>query len=568
MNNIISTRVSKKLPLIAVAAAALLLSFPATSFAQVATTTASSTVTVTIHKMLDGQPATALSANSTEFPLSAAWNAANLGAGSGQFSLSPSGFGGDPTPYQAITADMSLGASYSVGELTNGTQVGANCAAGKPFALVGYTTGDTYPSAATGTPTSTVPTFGNLTNDKHVLVWNTKCTAPAATTTTTGNLNVITTVSGGSATPSDFQIHVRSSSGTDILGSPQAGSLSGTMHSGLATGTYMVSATSGPANYQTTSSGDCDVAGNVVVMASTTKTCTLTNTFIGTTTPTTTPATGSLQVMHAIVGGTSTQSNFQIHVKRGGTDIGGSPFAALSTGFILSGLPTGLYVLSAAKPTNYQTIFTEDCDVAGNITVATSTTKSCTLTDTFVGTTTPTTTPPIVSSTTPQAQKQSVLNALLELRTSMLRDPSWNNDDHHDRFHPSHRGLLESAIANLRVSLSRQFWVDGSHLDDETGDPVFDHEQDAVLDLMQLMGDEGNTADDATLQNLIDQLMAADRILAETAIADAVAANGTPHNITKANSALTKGDTARANGRTLRAMWRYQQAWGFAVTSH
>jgi hypothetical protein len=47
-----------------------------------------------------------------------------------------------------------------------------------------------------------------------------------------------------------------------------------------------------------------------------------------------------------------------------------------------------------------------------------------------------------------------------------------------------------------------------------------------------------------------------------------VSAGGKAQTIVKANSALAKGDIARANDKTLRAMGRYQRAWGFAVTSH
>ena len=81
---------------------------------------------------------------------------------------------------------------------------------------------------------------------------------------------------GGTATASNWSIHVKSG-GSDVTGSPQAGSESGTSYT-LNGGPYNVSETGGPSGYTFTGfSGDCDSSGNVTVVAGQTKTCTLTN---------------------------------------------------------------------------------------------------------------------------------------------------------------------------------------------------------------------------------------------------------------------------------------------------
>ncbi len=140
-----------------------------------------SDVRVTIFKMIDGAIATANSAHNTDFPMSATWDADNIGAGTGEYALSELGYGGDSTPYRAQTTLMATGADYSTKELTTGAHVGANCAVGKHFALVGYTTGNNYGEAFAATPTTTAPNFKNLTMNKTVLVWNSDCEHPTPT---------------------------------------------------------------------------------------------------------------------------------------------------------------------------------------------------------------------------------------------------------------------------------------------------------------------------------------------------------------------------------------------------
>jgi len=144
----------------------------------VATTTA---VKVTILKYVNGVKATPESAQNSDFPMSATWDADNIGAGSGQFVLSAAGSGGNPTPYQAITVDMSTGADYSTHEITGGDVVGASCADSKPYALLGYSSGSSLDSAENSAPTSTAPSFTDLTNNQYVIVWNETCSLDPAT---------------------------------------------------------------------------------------------------------------------------------------------------------------------------------------------------------------------------------------------------------------------------------------------------------------------------------------------------------------------------------------------------
>src|SRR3989338_5371245 len=101
---------------------------------------------------------------------------------------------------------------------------------------------------------------------------------PSSPPAESGSLKVVKTVSGGTASPADFQIHVASGS-SDISGSPQAGSSSGTSYIGISPGTYTVSESGGPENYTASFSGDCDASGIAGVASGGAATCTITNTF-------------------------------------------------------------------------------------------------------------------------------------------------------------------------------------------------------------------------------------------------------------------------------------------------
>ena len=130
-------------------------------------------VTVTITKFIDGEQATSETADGLSFPMNATWNADNIGAGSGSYTL-------DPEDYQTQTVAMTHGADYSTSEDLTGENVGASCDAEEPYMLVGYTTGDTFEEAEGGTPSLTPPAFTDIQTDKHVIVWNEDCTEPPA----------------------------------------------------------------------------------------------------------------------------------------------------------------------------------------------------------------------------------------------------------------------------------------------------------------------------------------------------------------------------------------------------
>lgn len=200
------------------------------------------TYTVTIDKFINDSKATATTANNSAFPMNATWNATNIGAGTGNYDLDADGFNGNPTPYQAVTSEMTAGADYSTSEVTGGSVVGASCSTGQPYALVGYTTGDTFQDAVNGTKSLTVPSFTNLQSNKFVIVWNMTC--PATPT----------------PTPNPYAIPTECSE-IEGLGAPIVGTNGSEILNGTA-GNDLIFARGGSDVVNGKAGNDCIVAGN------------------------------------------------------------------------------------------------------------------------------------------------------------------------------------------------------------------------------------------------------------------------------------------------------------------
>ncbi len=179
---------------------------------------------------------------------------------------------------------------------------------------------------------------------------------------------------GGSAVASDWQMHV-TQGGNDVSGSPFAGAESPGTTNPVSAGTYNVSESGGPSGYALTYSGDCNAQGNVTVASGGSATCTLTND----------DQQASLTVIKHVVndnGGTAIASDWQMHVKQGGSDISGSPFAGGESPGTTKSVSAGAYALSeSGGPANYTLSYSGDCDAQGNVTVASGASATCTLTN-------------------------------------------------------------------------------------------------------------------------------------------------------------------------------------------
>ena len=116
----------------------------------------------------------------------------------------------------------------------------------------------------------------------------------------------------------------------------------------------------------------------------------------------------------------------------------------------------------------------------------------------------------LTSVGSPLSVKQAVLRQLIALRASVV-----------DR----QEGIkLDLAITHLTKALDPTLWIDGSHPQPTGGEVVFNQEKDAVNQLRIIVRDT-STVNSPTIEDLIQRLVLADRVLAMVGIADAVARN-------------------------------------------
>jgi Prealbumin-like fold domain len=179
---------------------------------------------------------------------------------------------------------------------------------------------------------------------------------------------------GGSATASQFTMHIKQS-GTDVSGkSPFSGDEAGTQRT-LTVGSFNVSETGGPSGYAAQISGDCASNGDVTLALAQDKTCTITNDDIA----------PKLTVIKHVVndnGGSATASQFTMHIKQSGTDVSGkSPFAGSESG-VQRTLDAGSYFVSESDgPTGYAASISGACAASGAVSLAPGDVKTCTITN-------------------------------------------------------------------------------------------------------------------------------------------------------------------------------------------
>ncbi len=134
-----------------------------------------------------------------------------------------------------------------------------------------------------------------------------------------------------------------------------------------------------------------------------------------------------------------------------------------------------------------------------------------------------------------------------------------DENDCHNRF--------ASADRKVRKSLTAAWWLDGNHLS-LNGCGVFDNEKAAASQLMELLKSKKLTAaQKAAIQAVIDQLVQADQILAQTAVDEATAAGGNAKKLAAANKALAKAAALIAAGKPDEAINQYRIAWEKAQES-
>lgn len=120
---------------------------------------------------------------------------------------------------------------------------------------------------------------------------------------------------------------------------------------------------------------------------------------------------------------------------------------------------------------------------------------------------------------------------------------------------------LAKALEALDDALMPSAWTNADHLPAKDGKDVFKGAKSAIDELDHVLGDKARQVPAAPLRAIIDQLTEACRLIASTAIGDAVAADGSVKKLDDAREALAKGDDKRDAGKSKEAVDRYRDAW-------
>jgi len=113
---------------------------------------------------------------------------------------------------------------------------------------------------------------------------------------------------------------------------------------------------------------------------------------------------------------------------------------------------------------------------------------------------------------------------------------------------------IQDAIESLEKSLAPKLWADDSHLN-EKSEEVFRKEKEAV----DKLGDIKNPS--PTITSVIDALVAADQLLARTAIDEERAAGGDAKKLADAEKEMEKAADEMAKGHPDKAIQHYEKAW-------
>jgi hypothetical protein len=156
--------------------------------------------------------------------------------------------------------------------------------------------------------------------------------------------------------------------------------------------------------------------------------------------------------------------------------------------------------------------------------------------------------------TTPRGLLEGVLVQLTDERTEQTR-----------------RGDLEKldqTMDRLGSSLDSRLWIDQKHLTPKAGVKVFNDGKDAVGKLLDVLEQRSSSMSKLQIQDSVEQIVTAFRLLATIGIADADTMRVNDDQLSRARQQLVQGENAVAHGQYEVAMDRFREAWLYASTPH
>lgn len=153
---------------------------------------------------------------------------------------------------------------------------------------------------------------------------------------------------------------------------------------------------------------------------------------------------------------------------------------------------------------------------------------------------------------TPMQEKENILEDLQQIK----------NDS---EINKKTKKSLEKAIKEIKKSLESKLWEDESTLNIKDGKKVFDAEKKAVKELEQIIKDKKESEQiKNNIIEILEKLVNIDKVLAETAINDAIDSVGdekTFKKLEKAQKTFEKGNLEFVNGNFQKAIKHFGDAW-------
>jgi hypothetical protein len=123
---------------------------------------------------------------------------------------------------------------------------------------------------------------------------------------------------------------------------------------------------------------------------------------------------------------------------------------------------------------------------------------------------------------------------------------------------------IDHSIKNLSEALTSSLWVDETHLVPGAGRKVFAADAQAISVLNRLLEQKNSNVADTTVQDWINRLLKADRLLASLEVEAAVEAGALQKHIAKASRELASGDQLATSGKYVAAVLHYRESWVLA----
>jgi hypothetical protein len=125
---------------------------------------------------------------------------------------------------------------------------------------------------------------------------------------------------------------------------------------------------------------------------------------------------------------------------------------------------------------------------------------------------------------------------------------------------------IDKAIRNVERSLDENYWLGNLHLDSKHGHEVFSEEKRATVRLVREMKKRKFPAElEDDFLALINMLLNADMMIAQTAIDDAIVAGADPDQIARAEEEMENAQEKRDEGEYTHVIDHYRKVWEHAL---